>query len=173
MSEKGFTALQAACATHHAALVKGYVTAGFESEFLPCIRVAFTGVRFVAAVSLEGLRDWATTTDGADGAGGKLAVDAAAVTADWYKHVMQSINKDTLTQLCASTNVYAGSLGPHDMLYMPAGWLVYERSLNMSDVVGLRTSIVPKKDAKATAFLEGLSNKSKVVSEALELLKAA
>jgi hypothetical protein len=57
-------------------------------------------------------------------------------------------------------------------MYVPHGYLLYERSMNMADVIGLRTSVIPKAIAKDLhAFLTAMKSTSKAAEEALKFLQ--
>lgn len=138
-------------------LAASHISIGkFELSLFPCIRVTWSGQRFVSVVLLEGVKaalqgqcEW--------------SLQAAQ---EW---VFRATGAD-VSKLVAAGHAMCGTVGPGDALYVPAGALVSHR-VHASDIGGLRAGLIGHEMQNCFEGLLAVTPQHALLREACDLLK--
>ena len=125
------------------AAATGMDTFGMETEQLPTLRLASDGTREVfCAPAMELMEHIASLSES------KALPTAKAVTTFLRGCTVDQMKSFILTNPTAN-KFFHGTLGPHDALFLPAGWTFGEKVLSGSDVYGIRVQIIFKNNMPA------------------------
>ena len=131
--------------------------AKFELHMMPCCRVQFTGTRYVTVVLLRPvLNHLKKTVEG-------------EVTLQRVQDFIFKCSASELEELNKDGGAFCATVGPNDLLYLPAGCMVSHRVMGQ-DISGLRIGILAKGMLADLEALQPLVAKSGFVNEALKYI---
>jgi hypothetical protein len=150
------------------AIAKDKMTCSPEFGHIPNIRLGIRGTRYVVVAPTHELLVYLVGMS-------NVPVDLAKVN-----HWLKTTNVDglkTFIDKSPSHAVFCGTVGPGDVLYIPAGHLFYERISGISDFLGVRLPILCLKSLPILRLLNGelvkLESPSAPLQRALDCLTLA
>ncbi|CAE7259215.1 unnamed protein product [Symbiodinium sp. CCMP2456] len=145
-------------------VAKDQVTASAEAGHLPTCRVGMSGTRSVVAVRSLALLDYLTKS----GTGGNKATLSAAY--QWLK----STSVQAAKSFIESTEE---KVGAQDVLYLPEGWMFYEKIMGKSNFLGVRLQFLSLKSLqhleKINSYLLALGKPNAALQSAVDCLSLA
>ena len=111
-------------------VAKSWVTASAEAGHLPTCRIGFGGTRAVVAVHTSSLLEHVS-----QGGGGKADL---ARCYQWLKSASKEAAKAFVDANPTSKVLFHATVGPNDILHLPAGWMFYECISNGGSFLGVR-----------------------------------
>ena len=108
---------------------KGWVTTSAEAAHLPTCRLGFAGSRSVVIAHTLSLLEFITKASGAKS-------DLAKCYA-WLKSCTPQAAKSFVESFDAPVLMHA-TAGPSDILFLPAGWMFYEKIVGNANFLGVR-----------------------------------
>ena len=127
---------------------KNSVYYGYEFCALACLRYTFTGTRTCAVVRFSQLAEHVSR---------ESKQLSRSLSAGAALHWLQHVSKEKLASFLSSSptpQMFWITVSAGDMLYLPAGYLVAEKTMNMSDSSGLRLSMIATGDKLANVELQ-------------------
>ena len=116
-----------------------------EADGLASLRLAVEGSRTVVCASYSTLRDVIRLTDGIES---RVSLKHACT---FLKH----LTVEQATAFPSTMGLFKGTMGPGDIMYMPAGFIVAEVMHNKVDFLGVRLSVLAN-DQKAIDELKAI-----------------
>ena len=150
-------------------IAKGRLTTSAEAAHLPTCRLGFVGTRSVVCTPTRSLLEYLSKSGG----GAKCDVQRAY---HWLKTVTTDAAK-TFLEASAEHTIMHATVGPHDVLYIPPGWILFEKIVGNLDFVGVRLqhlslTDLPELSALST-YLMGLGKPSTNLQMAVDCLALA
>ena len=127
-------ALADAVAWSHFAMAQGETFSQHEVEGLACVRITREGTRTIACCCFEGLEAFAREEH-------KLPADAE-FTCEQACSFLKAMSTEVAITCCQKLNIFHGTVGPRDMLFIPPAFCQMELTLNKFDVIGFKKSVV-------------------------------
>ena len=141
-------------------IAKGQETASTEMAHFQALRITVRGVRsFLAARTLDVLKF-----------GMSQGNTMASITPKRLFQIFKSMNGDALAKMTGGDKgeLFHGTIGPCDGIYLPTGWVFAERTMKGTDVIGLRVGFVRKADRAQFEELNQWLLQSKKPSDAMQ-----
>ena len=130
--------LIAALAPSFFALSSGEVFSSSETESLACLRIAKDGTRVTVCAPMEHVLKFMKSE--AEGPGEQ---NDCFFSPDAIKEYFLNMSREKIERyLKKKHEAYHATVGPSDMLYMPAGFVLAEMVMNKVPVIGYRMSIL-------------------------------
>ena len=129
-------------------VAKDWATASAEAGHLPTCRLGVSGSRTVVAVRTLPLLEFLTKC----GMGGAKADLPAAY--NWVKSASVQAAK-AFVDACSEKVMCHATVGPNDVLYMPEGWMFYEKIMPKHSFLGVRLQFL---SVKCLPHLEEVNN---------------
>ncbi|MFM7986716.1 MAG: hypothetical protein ACKPKO_46115, partial [Candidatus Fonsibacter sp.] len=142
-----------------------------EKALLPCFRVGCAGARMVAISRITGVGEFARqNTNQANKPYSSNAI------MKWFK---EAPVPEIVECLNSGVRVWWATVGPHDLIYMPAGRVAMDRVLNSGDYIGVKIALWSSLDKLAikdllAGILDATStdmNAHLVTKEAVQVLE--
>jgi hypothetical protein len=137
-SEKLFDETKAVAFT----VKKNLDTCGCEPGYLPSMRFGLRGNRSIVLVNFVAFSSFAEST-----------VPGTGASARAVNHFFKTMGAETFKEYQTKGQIYACTVGPNDLMYVPAGYLFYESVAN-TDFVGARATFLRKVDACALSEIQ-------------------
>ena len=141
-------------------------TVSAEFGYLATLRATYKGHRTVIACSLLKLLEFAGIKSESTGK------TEPKVAYDWLKAATVADAK-AFQQHAPGNSMFFGTVGPHDILYTPAGYCFLETTA-LSDVLGLKCSLLSGKDHEASSdvnrYLLGITRPSQALARYIDTL---
>ena len=139
-------------------VAQGRCTPGWESSFLPCLRLVLVGTREVYAVRATVLMKHLSKDNGQ-----ASLLDVR----EWLKKATVEEGKMFQEQLeDPADGVQFTCVGPREVIYMPSGYVYVERA--RTDVVGLRRAVISAADFACLSDLNAVLISMKKENAALQ-----
>jgi hypothetical protein len=130
-------------------VIKGHITTATEKNQMPCFRIGHKGTRTLAFTKFLKLVDFISQSDVANPLDVAKAVDTRARCRQFVKN----LRKEGLEGYKADGGIMlAGTVGPTDLLYLPAGWIFTEKNSATVAACGVRVPCLAK-FAAASEFM--------------------
>jgi hypothetical protein len=132
-------------------VIKAHVTTATEKNQMPCFRIGNRGTRTLAFTKFLTLADFISKSDLANPLDVAKATDARARCRQFVKN----LRKEGLEGYKADGGIMlAGTVGPTDILYLPAGWIFTERNSATVAASGVRVPCLAKIPAASEFMTE-------------------
>ena len=142
-------------------LAANHVSIGkFELNQFPCLRASWQGTRFVSVVLLSTVRNLLQREQ----SGNTQPLSLQRVQDRLFQCTQADVQK-----FCAEGGAFAATVGPNDVLYVPAGSMVSHR-VHGSDVYGVRVGVLSPPMQRALSDVLGVVPDNKAVDQARKLL---
>ena len=133
--------------------------AKLELNMFPCLRAGFQGSRFVTAASLTAITQHLSQQQG----------DGKPTTLQHVQDFLFNCSQSEVDALCGAHGLFAGTVGPNDVLYMPPGCLLSHR-VNSNDICGLRIGAVSPSMSDGIDAVQAVSPDNKALQQAKLLI---
>lgn len=127
------------------ALTRDYITPFMGIEGLACLRLTLSGTRALVMARLSDMLSFM----GKQGIADEFRNPARA----WS--YMKAMSKELIDKFAESASFYCATVGEHEMLYTPAGFITVEKTSG-SDVSGVAMRLLVMSDASAVSAFETL-----------------
>jgi hypothetical protein len=105
-----------------------------ELEDLPSVRVALEGSRVVVMCRIIDMNQFIKDEEGNTDDGGILKQTCF--------YTFRTLHTDKCKAFCQKYDMFHATLGPHDVLYVPTGYMLGERTGERQNIIGMRASFV-------------------------------
>lgn len=123
----------------HFAMRQGETFAQYETDGMATVRISSEGTRSVACAPFADIAAMVRKLDGLS--------EHAIVHPDRAAQALKTMTPEQLRSYIEGGGViFQSTVGPHDLLYFPAGWLCFEIVLNRFDVVGFKASVIADRE---------------------------
>ena len=151
-------------------VAKDQVTTSAEAGHLATCRVGMGGTRCVVCVRSLALLDYLTKT----GTGGGKATLPAAY--QWLKSASVAAAK-SFTESTDDKVLFHATVGAQDVLYLPEGWMFYEKITSKSNFLGVRLQFLSLKGfqhlEQINSYLLALGKPNATLQSAVDCLSLA
>ena len=139
---------------------------GFEVGCLPTMRLGLLGARRVGVSRFTDIGAYVRNIKG--GKALSMPISSSHVT-EWLK---KATTQDITNFYKENVNMWWGTVGPNDLLYIPAGFIKFESTLDKAPVYGLRWAGPIKGDEHASTQLRAAINEKMYLGSVSNALQA-
>ncbi len=132
------------------AIKKKELTFAHEKFCLPCFRLNSEGTRTIALTSFKSLSDYLSFASGS-----VVKIADGVATRHRCANFLKNVRADGLEKYTQAGGIlWAGTAGPGDLLYVPAGMFFAEKVTDAGTAAGIRAPLLVSCDTAGTKFME-------------------